>query len=88
LFVITSYYDNFSLPCQMPEMYVATRKLAGNGDERKTDSGGKKKGKKKEAPNNTPPNPAQQKRTKDDWEKREREIKENTKNTKYKRKSG
>jgi hypothetical protein len=25
-------------------MYVATRKLAGNGDEKKTDSGGKKKG--------------------------------------------
>jgi hypothetical protein len=45
-------------------------------------------GKKKEAPDNTPPNPAQQKRTKDDWEKRERGIKENTKNTKYKRKSG
>jgi hypothetical protein len=84
LFVITSYYDNFSLPCQMPEMYVATRKLAGNGDEKKTDSGGKKK----EAPDNTPPNPAQQKRTKDDWEKKERGIKENTKYTKYKRKSG
>jgi hypothetical protein len=47
LLVITSYYDNFSLPCQMPEMYVATRKLAGNGDEKKTDSGGKKKGEKK-----------------------------------------
>jgi hypothetical protein len=31
----------------MPEMYVATRKLAGNGDEKKTDSGGKKKGKKR-----------------------------------------
>ncbi len=45
-------------------------------------------GKKKEAPDNTPPNPAQQKRTKDDWEKKERGIKENTKYTKYKRKSG
>jgi hypothetical protein len=27
----------------MPELYVATRKLAGNGDEKMTDSGGKKK---------------------------------------------
>jgi hypothetical protein len=74
----------------MPEMYVATRKLAGNGDEKKTDSGGEKKGEKKRKHLTTrhqiQRNKNERKMT---GKERERERERGKyKNTKYKRKSG